>query len=156
MNISSAAAHYAAPACTAYAASKFALEGLSEALASEVGVFGIKVIAVTPGAFRTNLVSNLITPESHIRAYDGTPARELVKLQIDTNGKQTGDPVKAAQKVLEASIEVAGGVRGNSADGELIRLVLGTDAVGAMQHKIGVLQDTLQKMRDIAKSTDIH
>jgi NAD(P)-dependent dehydrogenase (short-subunit alcohol dehydrogenase family) len=151
VNISSAAAHFAAPACTAYSASKFALEGLSEALAREVGVFGIKVVVVAPGGFRTNLVSNLRTPKARMAEYDGTPSRALVQLQVDTNGQQPGDPVKAAREVLTLSETVAEG----KADGELVRLVLGSDALGAVQHKIAIMQDTVEKVKEIAKSTDV-
>jgi NAD(P)-dependent dehydrogenase (short-subunit alcohol dehydrogenase family) len=97
VNVSSMGGQLSFAGASAYSASKFALEGLSEALALEVAPFGIKVITVEPGALRTNFsASNVIKYMPVMDAYQdivGT-MRALVH---DHHGKQDGDPAKAAR-----------------------------------------------------------
>nr|WP_264766315.1 SDR family NAD(P)-dependent oxidoreductase [Nocardia macrotermitis] len=107
----------------AYSATKFALEGLSEALADEVGSLGIKVLVVEPGAFRTGLFGNAST-RTRIADYDATvdATRSMVG---GGDGGQPGDPAKAAAAVLAAL----------AAEHTPLRLPLGSDAVDAiLQH----------------------
>src|SRR5690348_10186747 len=106
----------------AYSATKFALEGLSEALAAEVAPFGIRVLIVEPGAFRTSLHRGGVREESAVNpAYDDIvgPVRAA---QADFDGKQPGDPAKAAAAILAAL----------ASDTPPLRLVLGTDAADAV------------------------
>jgi NAD(P)-dependent dehydrogenase (short-subunit alcohol dehydrogenase family) len=104
----------------AYSATKFALEGLSEALADEVRPLGIKVLIVEPGAFRTGLFGN-ISASAPIADYDGTVGvtRRMV---ADSAGTQPGDPAKAAAAILTAL----------DAPDAPLRLPLGDDAVDAI------------------------
>jgi NAD(P)-dependent dehydrogenase (short-subunit alcohol dehydrogenase family) len=115
---------------SAYSATKFALEGMSEALADEVGPLGIKVLIVEPGAFRTALFGNLSSSEP-IADYTATVGltREMVRTG---DGKQPGDPAKAATLILAALDD----------EKTPLRLPLGDDAVDAvLGHLDGVHAD---------------
>jgi NAD(P)-dependent dehydrogenase (short-subunit alcohol dehydrogenase family) len=104
----------------AYSATKFALEGMSEALADEVRPLGIKVLIIEPGAFRTGLFGNHST-STPIPDYAGTVGR--TRHMVETGaGTQPGDPAKAAAAILTA-IE---------APNTPLRLPLGDDAVDAI------------------------
>ncbi|WP_309055493.1 oxidoreductase [Streptomyces sp.] len=102
----------------AYSATKFALEGMSEALAAEVRPLGIDVLIVEPGAFRTNLFGNHSLSGDSIADYAGTvgATRDYV---LTGGGTQEGDPAKAAAAVLAAL----------DAEETPLRLALGDDAV---------------------------
>jgi NAD(P)-dependent dehydrogenase (short-subunit alcohol dehydrogenase family) len=143
-----------APACTAYAASKFAVEGLSEALAKEISGFGIRVMLIELGSFRTNLVTNLKLPASQLRDYEGTPAKELVKLQQEMSGRQPGDPVKAAKRVIEVITKTAGDVLSEKENVDVLRVFLGRDSIAAGRLKIKTFDESLSTQEGIAQSTD--
>ncbi|MGN6150987.1 MAG: oxidoreductase [Lysobacteraceae bacterium] len=115
----------------AYSASKFALEGLSEALAQEVAPFGIKVLIVEPGAFRTSFAGDALRRMPVLEAYrDGIGATRA--FADGMHGTQAGDPMRAA-----AAIEAA-----LAADAAPLRLALGGDAVDAIRdHAEGLLRD---------------
>ncbi|MEV8595933.1 oxidoreductase [Streptomyces sp. NPDC052012] len=85
----------------AYSATKFALEGMSEALADEVRDFGIKVLIVEPGSFRTGLFD---TSRAGISADSGVYAKvgETRGFVTGGDGTQPGDPAKAAALILTA------------------------------------------------------
>jgi len=86
-----------------YNGSKFALEGIGEALAQEVKPFGIHVTNVEPGPFRTDWAgrSATVTP-IQIEGYQQSAARMMAYLE-DVNGKQKGDPFKGAEAIFELS-----------------------------------------------------
>lgn len=154
VNVSSLAGFYGAPATTAYTASKFALSGFSEALATEVGIFGIRVILVEPGSFRTNLVTNLVVPARKINEYDGTPARGLVEYQHTSDGQQPGDPIKGGKKIVDVATDVAGEELANKGKGEVLRVLLGSDCFGVAKQKLKKVEEQLDITEEIAKSTD--
>jgi NAD(P)-dependent dehydrogenase (short-subunit alcohol dehydrogenase family) len=85
-----------------YAAVKHAIEGLSDTLRDEVAPFGIRVLTVEPGAFRTNAYAGFESePIDDIDDY--LPMLETVHhAMIEQNGRQPGDPVRGARAVLEA------------------------------------------------------
>lgn len=131
VNISSTAA--IAPHCyfSAYAATKFALEGISESLAEELSPFNIRVLIIEPGAFRTSFFRALrYTPIS--QAYEGTVVEETVTAFKGIKGKQPGDPVRAGRRIVEVvhGIGKAEGLEGN------LRVQLGSDAVEKTRGKV--------------------
>ncbi|MBD0422880.1 SDR family NAD(P)-dependent oxidoreductase [Streptomyces sp. TRM S81-3] len=106
---------------SAYSATKFALEGMSEGLADEVRDFGIKVLIVEPGAFRTGLFE---AGRAGLSADSGVYAKvsETRGFVTGGDGTQPGDPAKAAAVILEAL----------AAEHTPLRLPLGDDGVGAV------------------------
>ncbi|GHF89788.1 short-chain dehydrogenase/reductase [Kitasatospora xanthocidica] len=132
VQMSSMGGRFSFPGVGAYSATKFALEGLSEALAQEVAGFGIKVLVVEPGAFRTGFAGGgALAHAAPIAAYDAVvgPVRNGLP---DSDGKQPGDPVKAAAAILAAL----------DAEHTPLRLALGSDAVDGV---LGVLDGARQE-----------
>lgn len=125
----------------AYSATKCALEGMSEALADEVRPFGIKVLVVEPGAFRTGLFGNFSASQT-LDAYDAT-AGETRRMVASSDGTQPGDPAKAAAAIL-AALE---------APDTPLRLPLGDDAVDAISAHLNALQSELAAWEKTARDT---
>jgi NAD(P)-dependent dehydrogenase (short-subunit alcohol dehydrogenase family) len=103
INVSSVAGVVGQRHCTAYGASKFAVEGLSLALAEEVGQFGINVTIVEPGFFRTDLLAERnvrwATPTVEDYAHEGSPEA----MWSPYAGKQTGDPDKLGVAIVSVA-----------------------------------------------------
>jgi short-subunit dehydrogenase len=99
INISSVAGFTSTPGFGIYNATKFAVEGLSEALAGEVSSFGIKVTIIEPGPFKTDFASrSLVTSASHPAYTEAMKnTRDYIK---KINGNQPGDPVRAAKAMI--------------------------------------------------------
>ncbi len=115
VNISAAAVISNYAGFSIYGASKWALEGVSESLAAELKPLGIKVTIVQPGPFRTDFISrSLERAGNHLADYDRTSGKFLRFLET-IEGKQPGDPAKAAQAII-AAVE---------SDTPPLRLVLG-------------------------------
>jgi NAD(P)-dependent dehydrogenase (short-subunit alcohol dehydrogenase family) len=145
VQISSVGGQVTAPGFGAYCATKFALEGLTEALRDEVAEFGIRTLIVEPGAFRTGLFrpqAAYISDEMPEYADTVGPTRAYVR---DGHGAQPGDPVKAAEAILTAL----------DADEPPLRLVLGADAIGNIERRLGSLGDELDAWRAVGESTAI-
>jgi NAD(P)-dependent dehydrogenase (short-subunit alcohol dehydrogenase family) len=97
VNVSSIAGRRAAPGSGYYSASKFALEGMSDALRQEVGPIGVRVMVVEPGAFRTDFAGrSLQQAKAYITDYAST-AGPRRKENDQTHGTQPGDPARAAR-----------------------------------------------------------
>ena len=131
VNISSLGGQLSFGGFSAYSASKFALEGMSEALAQEVAPFGIKVLIVEPGAFRTSFAADALKHMPVMDAY-----RDIVggtrEFAHGMHGTQAGNPEKAA-----AAIELA-----LAANPTPLRLALGADAVSSIrEHSEKLLRD---------------
>jgi NAD(P)-dependent dehydrogenase (short-subunit alcohol dehydrogenase family) len=124
--ISSTAAIVGGEFCTAYAASKFAVEGWIESLAPEVAPFGIRTMLVEPGFFRTELLSPDSTnfAGSSIADY-AERTRQTVAAWNGMNGLQPGDPAKLATALLQVVGQ----------DEPPLRFVAGADAVAAVEQK---------------------
>ncbi|MGW7256316.1 oxidoreductase [Streptomyces sp. NPDC054834] len=126
----------------AYSATKFALEGMSEALADEVREFGIKVLIVEPGAFRTSLFG---TGRAGVSADSGVYAAvsETRGFVTGGDGSQPGDPAKAATVVL-AALE---------AEHTPLRLALGEDAVSAVLGHLEQVREDVTAWEKQARAT---
>ena len=127
----------------AYSATKFALEGLSEALADEVGPLGIKVLIVEPGAFRTGLFGSYSASEP-MPEYAGTAGRTR-QMVDDSAGTQPGDPAKAATAILTAL----------DSDSTPLRLPLGDDAVDAILSHLDRTAADIRSWEKLARDTRI-
>ena len=101
ISISSTAGIVGFAFCSAYAASKFGLEGWMESLHAEVAPFGITTTIVNPGFFRTELLTERSTnyAETSIEDYDERRAKQLEFWKAQ-NGKQSGDPAKLARALI--------------------------------------------------------
>jgi NAD(P)-dependent dehydrogenase (short-subunit alcohol dehydrogenase family) len=131
VNFSSIAAKDPLPTCALYSASKMALEGFSESLAAEVKPFGIDVLIVEPGNFRTNFLNGaMVSKESCPPHYEQTPIRTGLDKFAAVNGKQEGDPAKGVERIFEV---VTGEGMAGKLKGKVLRLMLGSDAAGRMK-----------------------
>ncbi len=128
---------------SAYSASKFALEGASEALAQEVAAFGVKVLIVEPGAFRTAFAGGSLKHMPKINAYDENvgDTRDFAK---GMDGTQEGDPAKAAKAIDKAL----------KANNTPLRLQLGQDSVDAIKRHADYLLSELEIWRETAINTN--
>ena len=143
ISISSGAGQIGSPSGSAYAASKFALEGWMESLAGEVQPFGIRTMIVEPGFFRTEL----LTPESttfgelSIDDYDDARA-QINAFWASMNGTQAGDPCKLAPALVQLA---------DSAEPPL-RWAAGEDVVEGVDEKARLLLAQLEAHRELSTS----
>jgi NAD(P)-dependent dehydrogenase (short-subunit alcohol dehydrogenase family) len=142
VNISSLGGQLSFAGFSAYSATKFAIEGVSEALAQEVAPFGVKVLIVEPGQFRTNLAGAGMRHMPVLEAYRAVIAgtREFAR---SMHGTQEGDPRRAAA-AIETVLE---------APNTPLRLQLGADAVDAVRSHSEALLKDLAAWEDLARST---
>ncbi|MGR9462051.1 SDR family NAD(P)-dependent oxidoreductase [Rhizobium leguminosarum] len=144
INISSLAGIVGFKHCGAYSASKFAVEGLSQAVAQEVEHFGIKITAVAPGFFRTDLLDarNAKYAASTIEDYAAEGSAE--DMWSGYNGKQGGDPAKLAD-VLVKFVGMENPPK---------QFLAGSDALAAYQPTLEGQLDALRAYEQLSKSTD--
>ncbi|MFD5829846.1 SDR family oxidoreductase [Lentzea sp. NPDC060358] len=144
LNVSSVLGLTSVPGWGLYCAGKFALEGLSEALAGEVAEFGVRVTIVEPGYFRTGFLTtdSLALPENTTEAYPAI--REMVRDHLALQGHQLGDPVRGARLMIERVV---------AGEGPL-RLVLGSDAHAYATAKVQALQANLDAAAPTAAASD--
>ena len=132
------------PQVGAYNASKYAVEGISEALAAEVAPFGVNVTIVEPSGFRTEWAGDSMHfAEAEITDYRGKLDRTRQKMR-DINGKQPGNPELAARAMLLA-IE---------ADRPPLRLPLGAAAVENVYKKFDKVERDVEAWKEVAINTD--
>jgi NAD(P)-dependent dehydrogenase (short-subunit alcohol dehydrogenase family) len=130
---------------SAYAASKFGLEGWMESLQAEIGPFGITTTIVNPGFFRTELLTEQSTnyAEPSIADYDERRA-PLLAYWKSQNGVQSGDPAKLARAILTIA----------SHQPPPRRFVAGADAIATTEQKIAELKGQIDANRDLSTSLD--
>ena len=128
---------------TAYAASKFGLEGWMQSLQAEVEPFGIDTIIVNPGFFRTELLTEESTnyAERHIEDYNERRAQQM-QFWKSQNGQQSGDPAKLAQALITIS----------SQEKPPRRFIAGADAIGTAEQVVTALQQQIDAFRDLSTS----
>ena len=147
INISSVAGYSGYAGFGIYSSTKFAVEGLSEALHAELSPLGIHVTVVEPGFFRSDILDSeksLIEAAARIADYDGTAgAVRAIVPQLSHN--QPGDPVKLARALVELA---------NCPDPPL-RLPLGPDTLQRMAYKNAVVERETAAWRELAASTNV-
>ena len=143
VNLTSMGGRFSFAGVGAYSATKFALEGLSEALALEIAPFGIKVLIAEPGAFRTGFAGGALRQSSALPAYAGITGAVRTDLAA-SDGSQPGDPGKAADAILQAL----------DSDKTPLRLVLGNDAADMIGAYLDDSRTEFSAWEHIARSTD--
>ena len=145
VNISSVGGFVSSPGWGIYNSARFALEGISEALAREVAPLGITVTIVEPGYFRTDFLdaSSLHTETSVIEDYAETAGATRVRA-AQVNHAQPGDPAKAAAAIEQIA----------SADRPPLRIQLGRDSLTAIADKLTFVAGEQRTWHDLSVSTD--
>jgi NAD(P)-dependent dehydrogenase (short-subunit alcohol dehydrogenase family) len=128
---------------TAYAASKFGVEGWMESLQAEVVPFGINTTIVNPGFFRTELLTEQSTnyAEPSIADYDDRRAQQL-QFWKSQNGQQSGDPAKLARALITIA----------SKQPPPRRFIAGADAIGTAEQVVADLKAQIDAERDLSTS----
>ena len=126
-----------------YNASKFAVEGLSEALAEEVAPFGIKVIIVEPGAFRTEFLGRSASVgATRLEAYEATSGATR-DFSTANDGAQSGDPARGMAVLMQAIL----------AEEPPLRLPLGRDALARIDRKLATVASDIAAWRSLSETT---
>lgn len=144
INVTSMAGYVSVAGIGAYGGAKLALEGISGALAQEVEPFGIHVMTVIPGAFRTDLGRNRHSAEDLIEDYRAQNMARRERLAAMT-GRQRGDPHKAALAIIAAS----------QANPPPRRLVLGMDAVAAVAADLQKFESEIRVWENLSQGLDL-
>lgn len=142
LNVSSMAGFVGGAGFCFYNATKFALEGMTEALAKEVAPFGIKVSLIEPGPFRTDFRNRSMQSAKPMDAYNETAGR-FRKMLSDTDGKQPGDPRRAANAMI-AIVD---------AEHPPLRLPLGSMCVEQIRDKLAAVAAELDQWAPVSLST---
>src|SRR5437667_1154283 len=143
ISISSGAGLVGFEFCSAYAASKFGLEGWMESLQHEVEPFGITTTIVNPGFFRTELLTRESTSYAELSIEDYAPRTAETRAWWEAqSGKQPGDPAKLAQALLTIA----------SQDPPPLRFIAGDDAIALAEQKVDELKKQIDAYRDLSTS----
>lgn len=144
LNLSSIGGLAASPGWGLYQSTKFAVEGLSEALAQEVAPLGIRVTIIEPGPFRTDFLGRSgVEAEKRIEDYSST-ADNARRYRSDQHGRQPGDPLKAVQAMIEVV---------NSSNPPL-RLLLGAGALKRVRQKMEAWQKEIAAWEPVTVGAD--
>lgn len=132
-----------APGFGAYCAAKHALEGLSECLALEVKPFGVRVLLVEPGAFRTALFGEAFRRMPVLDGYESSVGATRAWVE-QMAGQQAGDPVKAAHAIVDMA---------SRPSLDVLRLPLGGDAVDGIRSKLAAVAADVARTEALARDT---
>ena len=142
--LSSIAGLKSTPGIGFYNGTKFALEGLFEAMAQELAPLNIGVTIIEPGPFRTNFAGNSFrAAQNQLKDYDSTAGsfREYIK---NANGNQAGDPIKAAKIMIELE----------ESKKKPVRLLLGKTAVKTYIGKLQLEMNRVEEFKTLSESAD--
>jgi len=144
INISSVGGLIGNPSAGYYNATKFAVEGLTEALAKEVEPLGIRVTAIEPGPFRTDWAGrSLKQPRTPIEAYSNTAGARRAEI-TGRSGKQPGDPVRAADAIIKV-------VESTSPP---VNLILGRNGLERVRAKLADMISSIDQWEAVTLSAD--
>lgn len=145
INISSIGGYRASGGWGVYSSTKFAVEGITEALHDELAPLGIHATVVEPGYFRTNFLDGSSLRPSAVQILDyAETVGKMRDIAAERNYQQPGDPVKLAQAILQIV----------NVDEPPLRLPLGTDTLQAIAEKNAYVEQEIAKWRSLAESTD--
>ena len=144
INMGSVAGFVGAPGWSIYSATKAAVAGFSEVLALDVKEFGIKVTVVEPSNFRTSFLAgnSLVFTDVKIDGYQ--VVKDTQKRYMAGNGRQPGDPDKAAEIFIQLA----------ESNDPPVHLLLGVDAYNRATRKVAGLQDEMTHWQGITESAD--
>jgi NAD(P)-dependent dehydrogenase (short-subunit alcohol dehydrogenase family) len=144
VNISSMGGLAGFPGVGYYNATKFAVEGLSEALAAELAPLGLGVTIVEPGPFRTDWAGrSLKAPKHEIEAYADTAGKRRRGIS-GYSGQQPGDPVRAAHAIIDAV----------QSENPPLRMLLGKVAMDTVGRKLSAMQQEFAAWESVSLGTD--
>lgn len=145
INISSLGGYGAYFGWGVYGSTKFAVEGITEAMSQELTPLGIRVTVIEPGFFRTDFLNDnsLVSTVERIGDYAETVGK-MRDVAADLNHKQPGDPRKLSKAILQLA----------DADTPPLRLPLGTDAIARIEQKHAYVERELAQWRELSASTD--
>lgn len=146
INMSSLGGYQASAGWGVYGSTKFAVEGITEALCAELKPLGIHVTVIEPGFFRTDFMdaSSLMRTAVRIEDYQGTVGKTRA-FADEHNHQQPGDPAKLAKALLELA----------TLPDPPVRLQLGSDAVKRIEEKNAFVNSESQRWFSLSKSTDM-
>ncbi len=138
ISISSTAGLLGFEFCSAYAASKFGIEGWMESLRPEIAPFGIHTTIVNPGFFLTELLTKESTAYAELSIEDyASRTAEQLKFWQSQNGQQSGDPAKLAKALITIA----------SQEPPPVRFIAGADAIAAAEQKLAALKEQIDANR---------
>jgi len=144
INITSVGGLIGNPSAGYYNATKFAVEGLSEALAKEVEPLGIRVTSIEPGPFRTDWAGrSLKQPQRSIEAYANTSGARRAEI-TGRSGKQPGDPVRAADAIIKVV----------ESPTPPVNLILGRNGLERVRAKFGDFMSSIDAWEAVTLSAD--
>jgi NADP-dependent 3-hydroxy acid dehydrogenase YdfG len=144
LNLSSIGGLVASPGMGYYNATKFAVEGISEALAGELAPLGIRVTIIEPGPFRTDFLGRSgVVATNRIADYDGT-AGNMRKYFAENDGKQRGDPLRAVQAMMQVVESPA----------PPLRLLLGASALQRSRAKLANWEKEIAAWEKVSVGAD--
>lgn len=143
INVSSGLGFFAFPSYGYYSATKFAVQGLSDALAQEVAPLGIKVTIAEPGGTRTDFIKGVVQPENALPEEYPTTANLFEQFGNNNQSSQLSDP----RRVAEALIEIA------ESENPPLHLPLGEDSYDGIQNHLEKLKQEIAEWREISLDT---
>jgi NAD(P)-dependent dehydrogenase (short-subunit alcohol dehydrogenase family) len=144
LNLSSIGGVVASPGIGFYNATKFAVEGISEALAAELAPLGISVTIIEPGPFRTDFLGRSgVIAKTRIADYD-TTAGNMRKYFAENDGKQKGDPLRAVHAMMQVV----------ESQNPPLRLLLGASALQRLRGKLGNWEKEIAAWEQVTTGAD--